>query len=168
MNIEQLKAGFFDRAAVAKAVDKGRIKGLSRFGAFYRTAVRSSMRKRKKPSKPGQPPSVHEGSIKRLTFFSYDASSRSVVAGPAIFKGKARAVQSVGKTVPQVLDEGGKLVVQEVQLSGGLWVGSRKTLEGKARPTRTRGATIQPRPFKMPALRKVAPKFPEMFKDTIK
>lgn len=167
LGVEAAKKAFFDRAAVTKSVDAARIKGLGRFGAFLRTQARSSLRKRRKASLPGQPPSMHEGSIKRLLFFSYDPSTRSVVVGPARFAAKQSSIQAVGKTVPELLEKGGKLAVQEVQLSGGLWVGSRRKLDGKARPTRTRGATIQARPFMNPALKKVAPQFAEMFRNTV-
>src|SRR5690606_6172596 len=48
---------FFDRKAVTSRVDKATRKVLSRFGAFVRRTARSSIRKRKKTSQPGSPPS---------------------------------------------------------------------------------------------------------------
>ncbi len=166
--VESVKKGFFDRSAVMNSVDRARLKGLSKFGAFVRTTARSSMRKRRKVSLPGQPPSVHEGSVKRLLYFSYDSNSRSTVVGPVMFQGKGRRIQPVGQTVPQTLEDGGTIRVQEVQLSGGLWVGASEKLLAASRARRTRIATIKPRPFMKPALAKVAPKFPEFFKDTVK
>ena len=54
------KQMFFDRAKVKNAVDKGVRKVLSKFGAFVRRTARSSIRKRKRVSAPGEPPSRGE------------------------------------------------------------------------------------------------------------
>ena len=58
------------------------------------------MRKAKGPSKPGKPPHVHRGDLKRLLFFSYDPATRSVVVGPTPFNGPA--------LVPRTLELGGQ------------------------------------------------------------
>ena len=74
---------FFDRRAVLSRVDAATQSVLSRFGAFVRQAARTSIRFRKKPSEPGQPPSSHTGLLRRFIFFSYEPRQRSVVIGPA-------------------------------------------------------------------------------------
>jgi len=76
------KRMFFDRKAVTGAVGRATRKVFSRFGAFVRTAARSSIRRRKRVSAPGEPPSSHTGLLKRLIFFGYDRQRRSVVIGP--------------------------------------------------------------------------------------
>lgn len=99
--IRQVRAAFFDQAAVRTALDAGTRKALSKFGAFVRQRARSSIRTRKKSSPPGQPPSSHEGSLKRLIFFAYDASAKTVVIGPVPFRaGEA----------PSLLEHGGTAV----------------------------------------------------------
>jgi hypothetical protein len=78
------KTGFFDRGPVIGMMDRKTRKGLSKFGAHTRTRWRTSIRRRKKVSEPGQPPSAHAGQIK-LIFFAFDSASRSVVIGPLLF-----------------------------------------------------------------------------------
>ena len=85
-DIETTKAFFFDRAAVERAVDNGTRRALSKFGAFVRQRARTSIRKRKATSKPGSPPSSHEGSLRRLILFAYDPGRKSVVIGPALLE----------------------------------------------------------------------------------
>ncbi len=94
----RVKSSFFDSAAVIRSVDAATRKTLSRFGAFVRRRARSSIRKRRRPADPGQPPSSHVGTL-RTILFGYDASSRSVVIGP-VKAGK----QGIA---PRVLEEGG-------------------------------------------------------------
>lgn len=61
IHLEAAKGNFFDRKAVLAAVDKATLRVLSKFGAFVRRRAKSSIRKRKKASPPGQPPSSHSG-----------------------------------------------------------------------------------------------------------
>ena len=98
--IRALKANFFDTAAVRGKIDADTRRVLSRFGAFVRTRARSSIRTRKKPSAPGQPPSSHAGDLKRLIFFALDPAATSVVIGPLRFrKGEAPALLERGGAV---------------------------------------------------------------------
>lgn len=83
LKIKAFQQGFFDRKAVLDVVDRATVRALSRFGAFVRTRARTSMRKRKKVSPPGTPPSVHTGLLKKFLFFAYDPERASVVIGPA-------------------------------------------------------------------------------------
>ena len=138
----RVKEMFFDRAKVQKAVTDAARKVLSRFGAFVRTGAKSSIRKRKKISQPGQPPSSHTGLLKRLIFFGYDPSKKSVVIGPTpIGSGTAEA--------PPLLEYGGSA--------------RRKDRKGK-----TVTATYRPRPFMGPALEKEEAKLPTMWDDSVK
>lgn len=76
---------FFDDKAILKAVDKGTRKALSKWGAYVRSDARRSLRNAKKNrpnSRPGEPPRLHTGELKRFLFFAYDLASKSVVVGP--------------------------------------------------------------------------------------
>ena len=96
MRIKQL---FFDRPKVVRAVDKAKRQALSKAGAFIRTRARTSIRKRKRISQPGQPPSSHTGLLRRFILFGYDRQSDSVVVGPVGFR---------SSVAPRVLEEGGR------------------------------------------------------------
>lgn len=85
---------FFNTKEVQTAKDKAEKKILARFGFLTRRDARSSMRKKKKPSKKGEPPRVKTGLLKNFLFFSYDKIRHSVVIGPARlagFKGAGEA-----------------------------------------------------------------------------
>ena len=74
---------FFDREVVSSAAERGRKRALSKFGSFVRRRAKSSMRTRKRPSAPGEPPSAHLGLIKKFLFFVYERERQSVIIGPA-------------------------------------------------------------------------------------
>jgi hypothetical protein len=84
MKLAQAKGLFFDRQAVTNAADRAQRKVLSKFGAFVRQAARTSIRKRKSISEPGQPPSSYTGLLKRNIFFLFSPQTRSVVIGPIL------------------------------------------------------------------------------------
>lgn len=91
---------FFDRPGVMKSVKDGTKSGLAKAGAFVRTRARTSIRKRKKSSAPGSPPSSHVGTLRDLIFFGYDTSSESMIVGPKKF-GRSNP------TGAQILENGG-------------------------------------------------------------
>jgi hypothetical protein len=136
----ELKAAFFDTDAVMRAVKAAERKVLSKMGAFIRTRARSSIRKRKATSAPGQPPSSHEGSLKRLIFFAYDAQRNSVVIGPVQFK---------QGTAPKLLEFGGET--------------TRRYKSGAMRRMK-----YHARPFMAPAGKAEAPKFQELLKNMVR
>jgi len=80
----RIKELFFDRKAVKDVMDQRSREVLSHWGAFTRMTARRSMRKLAHPAPPGKPPRVVKGTIKRLTFYSYDKTTRSAVAGPLL------------------------------------------------------------------------------------
>jgi hypothetical protein len=94
------RASFFDRKKVQDALSRAERKALSRFGAFVRRRAQTSIRKRKAISEPGDPPSGHVGTLRKLIFFAYDARSHSVVIGPTQSKPNGEA--------PRLLEEGGE------------------------------------------------------------
>jgi len=135
------KSMFFDTAKVKKAVSSGTRKVLSRFGAFVRTAARHSIRKRKAVSEPGQPPSSHVGLLRKLIYFGYDPTRRSVVIGPTPLHGTAEA--------PPLLEYGGR---------------TRR----RGRKGRNVMASYRARPFMGPAFEREKPKLPAMWRDSVK
>ncbi len=141
MSFDKMKSMFFDRKAVAGAVDRATRKVLSKFGAFVRTTAKHSIRKRKGASPPGSPPSSHMGLLKRLIFFGYDTTRKSVVIGPAPLRASVEA--------PPLLEYGGRA--------------RRKTRKGKSVM-----ATYRSRPFMGPAFEKEKPKLPALWANSVK
>ena len=135
------KSMFFDTAKVKKAVSSGTRKVLSKFGAFVRTAARHSIRKRKAVSEPGQPPSSHVGLLRKLIYFGYDPSRKSVVIGPTPLHGTAEA--------PPLLEYGGR---------------ARR----RGRKGRNVMASYRARPFMGPAFEREKPKLPAMWRDSVR
>ena len=139
------KRMFFDHKAVRSAVDRTARRVLSKFGAFVRRGAKSSIRKRKRASSPGQPPSSHAGLLKKFIFFGYERDRRSVVIGPA------RLNQKIGDA-PHALEHGGISTVVE-------------GLRGRRRKRRVR---IKARPFMGPAFEQEKPKLAAMWRDSVK
>ena len=140
-----IKKCFFDRKAIRSAVDRTARKVLSKFGAFVRRAARSSIRKRKRISGPGEPPSSHTGLLKKLIYFGYEGARRSVVIGPMRLSAKAGEA-------PSALEYGGASTV----VAG-----------GRAR-RRKRKVRIAARPYMGPAFEQEKPKLPAMWRDSIR
>lgn len=141
LSLKAAKAGFFDRDAVTKAVDRTTRRVLSKFGAFVRTRSRTSIRKRKGISPPGKPPHSHTGLLRDLIFFSYDQDRQSVVIGPV------RLGRGTGEA-PAALEYGG-----------------RSTIRRRGKSVRV---TIGPRPYMQPAFDAELPGLPALWKDSIR
>ena len=77
---------FFGNRPVRQAADRATRAVLSKAGAFVRRRAKSSIRRRKRISRPGRPPSSHAGHLKRLILFGYDRGADSVVIGPLRFR----------------------------------------------------------------------------------
>ena len=97
----RMKQLFFDSRTVRRSVDRTTRRVLSRFGAYVRRTARRSIRKRKRPSDPGRPPSSHTGLLRRFIWFAYEPNKRSVVIGPARLTG-----DGLGEA-PEALEYGG-------------------------------------------------------------
>jgi hypothetical protein len=138
----EIKRMFFDRQAVISKVDAATRRVLSRFGAFVRRSAKSSIRKRKKPAPPGQPPSSHTGLLKKFIFFGYDAARQSVVIGPTRLNQKGRG------EAPPLLEYGGKTTLKR---------GGKK-----------RRVTYQARPYMGPAFEKEKPQLPAMWRGSVR
>ena len=92
---------FFDQKKIIRAMDRATRQALSKAGAFVRRTAKSSIRKRKRKSAPGEPPSSHTGKLRRFIFFAYEAQAQTVVIGPA----KLTSVMSEGAA--ETLEHGG-------------------------------------------------------------
>ncbi len=145
LKLNEAKSTFFDSKKVLSATDKATRKVLSKFGAFVRRTARSSIRKRKKISSPGQPPTSRTGFLKRFIYFGYDPAKKSVVIGPIRLNSK------VGDA-PQALELGGKSTV----------------VSGLKNKRKKKTVNIAARPFMRPAMEKEIFKLPQMWKDSIK
>jgi len=62
---------FFDSKKVVSATDRATRRVLSRFGAFVRRTAKQSIRKRKKVSQAGNPPSSHTGLLKKFIYLAH-------------------------------------------------------------------------------------------------
>ena len=143
----RMKSLFFDRPKVRKAVDHGKRRALSRAGAFIRQRARTSIRPRKKSSRPGEPPSSHTGLLRHFILFGYDRQRDSVVVGPVGFK-RSRA--------PNVLEFGGRAIVES----------GRARRSGRTRKKRT--VRIAARPYMRPALEKERSNLPTVWRNSVK
>lgn len=162
---------FFDRKTVIDAVESAERKQLSRAGAFVRRGVRSSIRvagKKGASSKPGKPPKTPRNTPKRYKdtiFFGYDKRTGSVVIGPSAEFGSGE--------VPNILETGGSFRVKGRRLQ------DTPQLRRQASEFTTEGAgagflfytgrlTYQARPHMAPALLREAPKFPGLFRNSVR
>ena len=139
----RITAMFFDQPKVTRAVDRAKRRVLSKAGAFIRTRARTSIRKRKRTSRPGDPPSSHAGHLRRMILFGYDRQRESVVVGPVGFR---------RSTAPNVLEVGGRTVVT-------------RRRRGK---TQKRTVRIAARPYMAPALEKERSNLPKVWRNSIR
>lgn len=162
MKLNQFKKSFFDRQKVKTKVEKVRLKNQAKCCAFVRTSARSSLRRRKKISTPGSPPSVHSthpfATLKNI-LFGYDPSTKGSIVGPV-------AVNGNKDDVPRLMEKGG---------SARRYTPAR-TKTGKikkkgvtvVRLKNARSVSYDARPFMVPALKKEKAKFAKVWKNTIK
>lgn len=134
------KVGAYIRRAARSSMKKARQQRLSelphaelvsfrRAEAIAKRAGRPAPRRPLAASRPGEPPRVRAGHLKRFLYFALDPATTSVVIGPAALSTRAR--------VPAVLEFGGT-----VDSRGG-----------------KRAARIEPRPYMGPALEQELPRF---------
>ena len=145
----EIKHVFFDRRKVIDRTDRTTRRVLSKFGAFVRQTARRSIRKRKRISEPGKPPSSHVGLLKRRIFFGYDRGRDSVVVGPAPINASGGRSPYGDTTVPELLEEGGRVRRREKG-------GQTEVLHYKARP------------YMGPAFEKELPGLPAMWRNSIR
>jgi hypothetical protein len=108
---------FLDRREVQKRLGKANARAMSKVGAFLRRRARSSLRRRKRTSRPGEPPSVHSddavANLKNI-LFAVEPRRQSLVVGPvALNQVNQSWIDLAGRTVPQVMEFGDVLVLRE-------------------------------------------------------
>jgi len=145
----RLKDLRFETGVVMSPVERAERRNLMKQGAFVRTAAKSSIKPRKKPSRPGNPPRSHTGLLKRHIYFVHDPVRRTVVIGPTLLNSAKRRNVRPATTVPNVLEYGGKARVID-----------RRTL-------RTRTIRIAERPYMRPALKKGLDDLERIWKDSV-
>jgi hypothetical protein len=161
--IRGFKVGFFDPTKLLAAADRLEARAQSRFGAFVRRRMKSSIKYRAaaESAGPGQPPFAHRSAgftrakknrktgksqkqaqspLRELIYFARDPRTRSVVIGPAAF----------GSRVARTIEKGG--------------TGFRTD----PRTGRKESATFAPHPFAEPAGRAEAAKFPELLRTLVR
>jgi hypothetical protein len=141
LTLNQVRGLFFDRTAVMAATTAAERKVLSRFGAFVRQRARTSMKRRRDPAPPGEPPSAHTGLLRQHLYFAWDPSARSVVIGPVALNQKQRGV-------PPLLEYGGPAV--------------------RVRWGRPRQVFYQPRPFMRPAFAAEQARLPTLWRGSVR
>jgi len=137
------QALFFDRPQVKRAVDRATARALSRSGGMIRITARRSIRRRKRASAPGQPPSSPTGILRESIFYAFDPRKRSVAIGPVRLGRRAGDGGSAG-TVPALLEGGGRV----------------------RRKRRTH--RYQARPFMGPAFRNVKNRLPRQWANSVR
>lgn len=153
---------FFDDKSVRRALDRGTRKALSKFGAYVRRRAKSSIRKRKKTSEPGQPPSSHTGKLRKYIYFGYDRTRRSVVIGALPFS-SSRAQETLehggrARRAVKTFRVGGRGPLKSIDVPHPERWGRLHTPYQAARATRIYNsgltAIYRPRPYMRPAFQK--------------
>jgi hypothetical protein len=101
---------FFDRAHVVARLHKNERRAMIQIGAYARGAMKKMMRKsssRTPHAAPGKPPRWSSKLLRDRIFFSYNPFRHSVIVGPEYKNIKGYMRPKGGKTIPQLLDEGG-------------------------------------------------------------
>ncbi|MEM8864558.1 MAG: hypothetical protein AAGF31_03325 [Planctomycetota bacterium] len=98
---------------VLKRVRQKRNRVLYRTGGYLRTSQRRRIRNRKRPSKPGEGPTNRQGRLKAGIKFDVDEFEGTVVAGITPNATASGAKALAGKTIPQVIDEGGDEILTD-------------------------------------------------------
>ena len=146
------KRFFFDRQIVIDAVGRASAQNLSKAGSFIRRAARSSLRRRRKTSPAGEPPSVHTkdpvATLKNI-WFVFDPAQQSVVVGPLKLDG-SKLEGSNRPTVPALHELGGTAVILD------------------RRRKRKQRAKYARRPFMGPAMERELPKFSGLWANSVK
>ena len=93
---------FLDRKAIMDKVYKTNKRNLAHAAALTRRVARQSMRKRKEPSRPGQPPRTITGALKNSIIFGWDDEGRTIIVGPTKFS---------NSMAQSTLERGGEVVI---------------------------------------------------------
>lgn len=151
---------FFDRLAVQQRLDRAEVRELSKIGAFIRRRARTKiLRRRKRVSAPGEPPSVHttdsRASLKNI-LFGYDRGEHSVAIGPVRLN-QVNLTDTGRVSIASLMEFGGHVNIHEEQ-----WRNTKDSAKWFRRDFRfsrspwkqyrIRRATYAARPYMAPAL----------------
>ncbi len=135
---------FVDEAnRVHEAYRRAERRVLVRAAARGRAIARSAMRRRSRPSRPGEAPTVRKGQLKRFLLFAWDEPRRVAVFGPQKLSGAA------GDT-PEALEKG------------------LTTVRRVGRKRQARQIKYEKRPAMLPALERIAPDLPAMWSEALR
>lgn len=136
-----------------KRVNSSQPSSLGKAAALVRKTAKWSIRKRKKISRPGDPPSSHANQLlKRNIFYEVDRRRQNATIGPV-------ALNQRIKGIPETLEHGGKSTIIP-------WVSKRGSR--KERKRKVRMVTVKARPFMGPALEKVRTKLVKYWRGNVK
>ncbi len=127
---------------IQKAAERAERRVLSRFGFLTRQAAQRSVKRRKKVSAAGQPPSSHTGALRRFILYAYQRATRSVIIGP-----KRLGNKGGGGRAPAALEYGGRSATAD---------------------KRPRAIKIRPRPTMGPAFKETKPQLRSLWHNSIK
>ncbi len=175
--IKSVKANFFDRTSVIRAVGKARAKIMSKAGAYIRYTAHASIRKAPKASggpqgrdveghflkvarkttasAPGSPPYSRTGLLKKHIAFAYDRTTQTEVIGPTLINKPTGA--------PETLEYGGEATVEEARVVSGPKYGNRTQ-----KITTARKIKVAARPYMGPALKAEAPNFADLWRNSVR
>lgn len=186
-SVKKAKAGFFDRAAVIKAVDKATLKVLSKAGAFVRRDAKSSIKNARQKSAGElneEEKATHKRRVKAWKKDSTKPKPKRPLASSkpgepprsvtgllkkflffvydakkkTVVIGPAKLNSSSG--APSILEKGGTATITRSRF---VTRGGKKKLERT-----TRRVAIKKRPYMNPALKKNKKKIAELYRDSIK
>lgn len=179
---------FFDRVIVETEVERIEFEGLKRNALYLRRAARNSIRRRKSPSQPGQPPRSVRGDLKRGIQAHYERGLGEAVVGPVKFNWGTNAPNTlefggdsvIDRSVVRKVGDGGEVRVvsvggKEVRPGVRVVYGKIRTQAQADRATRInreifgpRRITIKQRPFMAPSLQRSLPKLAPMWSMSVK
>ena len=160
----QLSKIFVETERISKAKNRSIDGSIIRQLAYLRGTARKSLRRRKKPSPPGKPPSVHStdpvATLKAILFV-YDKNDMSGIVGPRKTN-SSYARRTLTRPLPSVMETGGTLTIEEKLVELGpahgykkYWYRTdrrRRSYKRKQDILRIRRVKIAARPFMGPAL----------------
>ncbi|CAN5409979.1 hypothetical protein BH11PLA2_BH11PLA2_34590 [soil metagenome] len=141
-------AAELSEVAISYAVKQAAAQVLTQFGALVAERAKASITDSKKPSRPGEPPHSHSGTLRNLIVSYYNPDACSVYVGPEKLSGK------IGDA-PVVLELGG-----ETQI--------RVRRPGSRKPGRIKTVTVAARPYIRPAFDAEIPSLPALWKDSVR
>lgn len=144
LKIEITKISFRSTPIIA-AVDRAKVRYVTRAGAFIRSDARRSIRKRKRPAPPGRPPRSVKGTLKAFIKFAVDKRHPiNVVVGPELLasqRDSQKTLELGGSVRREIFEKGGR---------------QKRTVHYKARP------------YMGPAYDKTEPDLPGLFAGAFK